>query len=118
MAEEAGAQAKRRIRPYEPEELELRWRAAWDAAGLYRAGEDPSRPKFYCLDFFPYPSGDGLSVGHGRNDVPTDVISRDKRMAAMNVLHPMGCRSLSGGRRWSRRPACGPPGESRGEGMA
>ena len=107
-----------RTEPYDPASIESRWQERWERDQIYKSVEDPAKPKFYCLDFFPYPSGDGLSVGHGRNDVPTDVISRDKRMAAMNVLHPMGCRSLSGGRRWSRRPACGPPGESRGEGMA
>ena len=49
-----------------------------------------AKPKFYCLDFFPYPSGDGLSVGHCRNYVPTDAVSRYKRMNGFNVLHPMG----------------------------
>ncbi len=57
---------------------------------LYRATEDPSRPKFYLLEMFPYPSGDGLSVGHLRNYVPCDVIGRYKRMQGFNVLHPMG----------------------------
>jgi len=63
---------------------------AWEEAGLYRASETGDRPKFYCLDFFPYPSGEGLHVGHCRNYIPTDVISRFMRMRGYNVLHPMG----------------------------
>ena len=58
--------------------------------GLYRTREDPDKPKFYALDFFPYPSGDGLSVGHCRNYIPTDTYSRFMRMRGYTVLHPMG----------------------------
>jgi leucyl-tRNA synthetase len=57
---------------------------------LYKTGADPNKPKYYVLDFFPYPSGDGLSVGHCRNYVPTCVIARYMRMKGYNVLHPMG----------------------------
>lgn len=77
-------------RAYDFVSLEKKWRPIWEKAGLYRTKEVVGRPKFYCLDFFPYPSGEGLSVGHGRNYVPTDVISRKKRMEGCNVLHPMG----------------------------
>jgi leucyl-tRNA synthetase len=76
--------------PYNPNELESRWQQKWDETGIYRTVEGDHRPKYYCLDFFPYPSGDGLHVGHCRNYVPTDVISRYKRMQGFNVLHPMG----------------------------
>ncbi|MEW5883774.1 MAG: leucine--tRNA ligase, partial [Armatimonadota bacterium] len=75
---------------YEPERFEAEWRRRWKEAGLFRTVEDPSRPKFYALDFFPYPSGAGLSVGHLRNYIPTDVLARAKRMQGFNVLHPMG----------------------------
>jgi leucyl-tRNA synthetase len=75
---------------YNPKEIEPRLQRAWEEAGLYRADEPGDKPKFYCLDFFPYPSGEGLHVGHCRNYVPTDVISRYKRMRGYNVLHPMG----------------------------
>ena len=75
---------------YRPQEIEPKWQAAWEQAGLYRASESSDRPKYYCLDFFPYPSGDGLHVGHCRNYIPTDVMSRFKRMRGFNVLHPMG----------------------------
>jgi leucyl-tRNA synthetase len=63
---------------------------SWEQGGLYLAVDGGTKPKFYCLDFFPYPSGDGLHVGHCRNYLPTDVMSRYKRMQGFNVLHPMG----------------------------
>jgi leucyl-tRNA synthetase len=76
--------------PYDPQAIEARWRRRWADESLYRTPEGPTGRTFYCLDFFPYPSGDGLSVGHGRNYVPTDVISRFHRMQGAAVLHPMG----------------------------
>jgi len=77
-------------REYRPQEFEARWMEQWNRDGVYRTGEPDRRPKAYILDFFPYPSGDGLSVGHCRNYVPTDVLSRYSRMRGYNVLHPMG----------------------------
>ncbi|MEJ2211291.1 MAG: leucine--tRNA ligase [Anaerolineae bacterium] len=78
--------------PYRPHEIEPKWRKRWADTALYRTpdvdGGDGAT--FYCLDFFPYPSGAGLSVGHCRNYVPTDVISRYHRMTGDAVLHPMG----------------------------
>ena len=75
---------------YSPQAIESKWQRLWEEQGLYRATEGGNKPKFYCLDFFPYPSGDGLHVGHCKNYVPTDVISRYYRMRGYNVLHPMG----------------------------
>jgi len=75
---------------YNPSDIESRWQQAWENAGLYQANEAGNKPKLYCLDYFPYPSGEGLHVGHCRNYIPTDVISRFKRMQGYNVLHPMG----------------------------
>ena len=75
---------------YRPQEIEQRWQANWREREAYRTSDTSDRPKFYCLDFFPYPSGDGLSVGHCRNYVPTDAISRFQGMRGFNVLHPMG----------------------------
>ena len=75
---------------YAPQEFEAKWMARWEADALYRTTPADERPKAYILDFFPYPSGDGLSVGHCRNYVPTDVLSRYYRMHGYNVLHPMG----------------------------
>ncbi|CAN5647470.1 leucine--tRNA ligase [soil metagenome] len=75
---------------YEPNAFEAKWRARWEEADLFRTTEEGERPKFYALDMFPYPSGAGLSVGHARNYVPSDVLCRMKRMQGFNVLHPMG----------------------------
>ncbi|MBN8689878.1 MAG: leucine--tRNA ligase [Armatimonadetes bacterium] len=79
---------------YEPKEFEAKWRDAWQEADLFVTREDPERPKFFGLDFFPYPSGAGLSVGHCRNYIPTDVICRMRYMQGYNVLHPMGFDSF------------------------
>ena len=78
-----------RIAPYDPHAIEARWQRRWAEAGTHRTPEQGEHT-FYCLDFFPYPSGAGLSVGHCRNYVPTDVISRYHRMKGYAVLHPMG----------------------------
>ncbi|MFN2292429.1 MAG: leucine--tRNA ligase [Anaerolineae bacterium] len=80
-----------RSKPYDPHKVEQEWRRRWAESALYRTPEeDNGSSTFYCLDFFPYPSGAGLSVGHCRNYVPTDVISRYHRMRGDAVLHPMG----------------------------
>ncbi|MFO7680315.1 MAG: leucine--tRNA ligase [Chloroflexota bacterium] len=71
-------------------EIEAKWRPIWDEMELDCAGDDPAKPDVYVLDYFPYPSGAGLSVGHGRNYVPTCVYTRFLRMNGYNVLHPMG----------------------------
>ena len=83
-------QSKSRSKSYDFRALESKWRPRWRAADLYRTGDDPDKPNYYILDFFPYPSGDGLSVGHCRNYVPTCVSARFHRMSGYNVLHPMG----------------------------
>lgn len=75
---------------YEPHNFEAKWRKRWADADLFRTREEAGRPKFYGLDFFPYPSGAGLSVGHCRNYIPTDVLCRMRFMQGYNVLHPMG----------------------------
>jgi leucyl-tRNA synthetase len=75
---------------YDPSTFEAKWQQRWKDADLFKTREEPNRPKFYGADFFPYPSGAGLSVGHCRNYVPTDVLCRAKYMQGYNVLHPMG----------------------------
>ena len=75
---------------YQPKEFERKWIDRWNNDQLYQTVPGETLPKKYVLDFFPYPSGEGLSVGHCRNYVPTDVLSRFYRMHGYNVLHPMG----------------------------
>jgi leucyl-tRNA synthetase len=75
---------------YDAQQIEAKWRQAWAETALYRTPPEPHGRTTYCLEFFPYPSGEGLSVGHGRNYVPTDVFSRYRRMRGDAVLHPMG----------------------------
>ena len=75
---------------YEHADIERRWRDRWDVDGVYTTSEDPEREKCYSLVMFPYPSGDGLHVGHARIYVGADIYSRMKRMQGYRVLHPMG----------------------------
>ncbi|MGA1267185.1 MAG: leucine--tRNA ligase [Phycisphaerales bacterium] len=76
--------------------IETSWQARWERDNAYRVGNpgdpgfDASRPKFYVLDMFPYPSGAGLHVGHPEGYTATDIVARHKRMQGFNVLHPMG----------------------------
>jgi leucyl-tRNA synthetase len=71
-------------------EVEPKWQQQWEAAELFKARDASDKPKYYALDFFPYPSGAGLSVGHCRNYIPTDAAARFMSMRGHNVLHPMG----------------------------
>src|SRR5215831_4349404 len=75
---------------YDHHAIEAKWQAYWEEQRPFRAQEDPAKPKFYCLDMFPYPSGSGLHVGHLEGYTATDIVSHYKRMRGFNVLHPMG----------------------------
>ena len=70
--------------------IEQKWQKQWEDDGTYRVDVDASRPKFYVLDMFPYPSGAGLHVGHPLGYIASDIYSRYKRQKGFNVLHPMG----------------------------
>ncbi|MDP2317367.1 MAG: leucine--tRNA ligase [Pseudomonadota bacterium] len=75
---------------YTPHEIEPRWQARWRAEHTFRTDEDPAKPKFYGLVMFPYPSGDGLHVGHPESYTAVDIVVRYKRALGYRVLHPMG----------------------------
>ena len=76
---------------YHPQRIEPKWQLEWERNKTFRAIDlDPSRPKLYILDMFPYPSGAGLHVGHPEGYTATDIYCRYKRMQGFNVLHPMG----------------------------
>ena len=70
--------------------IEARWQEYWRAQDVYRVTEDSSRPPYYVLDMFPYPSGAGLHVGHPLGYIASDIFARYKRLRGFNVLHPMG----------------------------
>ncbi|MEX0380503.1 leucine--tRNA ligase [Leuconostoc sp. MS02] len=76
--------------PYEHQRIEQKWQKYWDANQTFATTDDTSKPKYYAMDMFPYPSGQGLHVGHPEGYTATDIMSRFKRANGFNVLHPMG----------------------------
>lgn len=75
---------------YNPKDIEPKWQKTWEESGIYAATEDPAKPKRYVLEYFPYPSGAAMHVGHVRNYAIGDAMARYYRMRGYNVMHPMG----------------------------
>jgi leucyl-tRNA synthetase len=75
---------------YEPKEIEPKWQKYWEESNTHQALDESSKPKFYALIEFPYPSGDGLHVGHPRPYIGMDLVARKRRMQGYNVLYPIG----------------------------
>ncbi len=78
------------MREYDSKAIETKWKKRWDEEQIYRTSETSTKPKCYVLDMFPYPSGEGLHVGHPKGYIATDVYSRFQKMSGKEVLHPMG----------------------------
>jgi leucyl-tRNA synthetase len=79
---------------YNHAKVEAKWHQKWAEKKVYKTENDPSKPKYYVLDMFPYPSGAGLHVGHPLGYIATDIVSRYRRLRGYNVLHPMGFDSF------------------------
>ncbi len=79
---------------YQARDIEQKWRKQWEERGTYKVTNDTTRPKYYVLDMFPYPSGAGLHVGHPLGYIASDIYARYKRLQGFNVLHPMGYDSF------------------------
>src|SRR3990167_5022150 len=78
------------MQKYNPSKIEKKWQKRWYDSDVFRAKNKSKLPKFYVLVEFPYPSGDGLHVGHCRSFTAFDAVARKKRMQGFNVLYPMG----------------------------
>jgi leucyl-tRNA synthetase len=85
---------QQRMKEYNFTEIEKHWQQFWAENNIYKVSEDSSKPKFYVLDMFPYPSGAGLHVGHPLGYIASDIYSRYKTLKGFNVLHPMGYDSF------------------------
>ena len=79
---------------YDFRKIEKDWQKKWKESNAYKVENDFSKPKYYVLDMFPYPSGAGLHVGHPLGYIASDIFSRYKRLRGFNVLHPMGFDSF------------------------
>lgn len=88
------SESKQNEAVYDFKTIEEKWQKFWEANKTFQTTLDKTKPKYYALDMFPFPSGDGLHVGHPEGYTATDIVSRYKRMRGFNVLHPMGWDSF------------------------
>ena len=80
----------KKVKEYNHRKIESKWQKEWQKKKIYKTLDFSKKTKYYILDMFPYPSGEGLHVGHPKGYIATDIISRMKRMQGLNILHPMG----------------------------
>ena len=78
------------MKEYNPQKIEKKWQEIWEKEGAFHASEDKSKPKYYALVEFPYPSGQGLHVGHPRPYTAMDIVARKRMLQVYNVLFPIG----------------------------
>ena len=78
------------MKKYNPKKIESKWQQIWEEKGAFCASNDKTREKYYALIEFPYPSGEGLHVGHPRPYTALDIIARKRRLQGYNVLYPIG----------------------------
>src|SRR4051812_22954895 len=78
------------MKEYDPKKIEPKWQKVWEKKKIYQAEDFSSKPKFYSLIEFPFPSGEGMHTGHLRSNTAMDIISRKRRMQGFNVLYPIG----------------------------
>ena len=89
---------------YEPKQIEKKWQDIWSREKAFAATDDYTKPKYYALVEFPYPSGQGLHVGHPRPYTALDIVARKRRMQGYNVLYPMGWVRLADGELRDQKP--------------
>jgi len=80
---------------YSFQKIEAHWQSFWETNQTFRTSDDRSRPKYYVLDMFPYPSGTGLHIGHPEGYTATDIVARYRWARGCNVLHPIGWMRLA-----------------------